>query len=78
MIYIQPQLPYANDALEPAISKKTVEFHYGKHEKTYIDNLNKLIEGTQYENMELEDIIRNSEGPLYNLSLIHISEPTRP
>lgn len=66
MIYIQPQLPYANDALEPAISKKTVEFHYGKHEKTYIDNLNKLIEGTQYENMELEDIIRNSEGPLYN------------
>lgn len=66
MIYIQPPLPYANDALEPAISKKTVEFHYGKHEKTYIDNLNKLIEGTQYENMELEDIIRNSEGPLYN------------
>ncbi len=40
MKYTQPQLPYANDALEPAISRRTVDFHYGKHEKTYIDNLN--------------------------------------
>ena len=45
MIYEQPKLPYDNDALEPAISAKTIEFHYGKHEKTYIDNLNKLIKG---------------------------------
>jgi len=66
MIYTQPNLPYAEDALAPAISKETVSFHYGKHEKTYIDNLNRLIEGTEFENMELEDIICNSTGPLFN------------
>lgn len=65
-IYTQPKLPYAPDALAPAISQETVEFHYGKHEKAYIDNLNKLIEGTEYEDMELEDIIRQSSGPLFN------------
>ncbi|MCH5346987.1 MAG: superoxide dismutase [Muribaculaceae bacterium] len=66
MIYTQPELPYAADALEPAISRKTVEFHYGKHEKAYIDNLNSLIEGTEYEDMELEEIIRHSDGALFN------------
>lgn len=66
VIYTQPKLPYAPDALAPAISQETVEFHYGKHEKAYIDNLNKLIEGTKYEDMELEDIIRSSEGALFN------------
>ena len=66
MIYEQPKLPYDNDALEPAISAKTIEFHYGKHEKTYIDNLNKLIKGTEYEDMELEEIIAHSEGALFN------------
>ena len=64
--YSQPNLPYAEDALAPAISKETVEYHYGKHEKAYIDNLNKLIANTQYEDMELEDIIRESEGALFN------------
>ena len=64
--YTQPRLPYAPDALAPAISQETVDFHYGKHEKAYIDNLNKLIEGTDYADMELEDIIRSSEGPLFN------------
>lgn len=66
MIYTQPDLPYATDALAPAISAVTIDFHYGKHEKAYIDNLNKLIEGTEYEDMDLEDIIRKSEGPLFN------------
>lgn len=65
-IYVQPRLPYAPDALAPAISQETVDFHYGKHEKAYIDNLNKLIEGTEYEDMALEDIIRNASGPLFN------------
>lgn len=65
-IYTQPRLPYAPDELLPAISQETVEYHYGKHEKAYIDNLNKLIEGTKYEDMALEDIICESEGPLYN------------
>ena len=64
--YIQPKLPYAPDALEPAISQGTVNFHYGKHEKAYIDNLNKLIEGTEYADMDLEDIIIKSEGALFN------------
>ncbi len=66
MKYTQPTLPYAPDALAPAISEETVNFHYGKHEKTYIDNLNKLIEGTEFEDEELEDIIRNSSGVLFN------------
>lgn len=66
MTYIQPDLPYAADALEPAISKRTVDFHYGKHEKAYIDNLNRLIKGTDYEDMQLEDIICKAEGPLFN------------
>lgn len=65
-LYSQPRLPYAPDALTPAISQETVEYHYGKHEKAYIENLNKLIEGTEYEDMELEDIIRSSSGPLFN------------
>lgn len=66
MNYEQPQLPYAQDALEPAISARTVEFHYGKHEKAYIDNLNRLIKGTEYEDSDLEDIIMHAKGPLFN------------
>ncbi len=66
MTYTQPALPYANDALEPAISEETVNFHYGKHEKTYIDKLNELIKGSEFENMDLEEVIRHAEGPLYN------------
>ena len=66
MKYTQPKLPYAPDALAPAISQETVDFHYGKHEKAYIDNLNKLIEGTEFEDLELEEIIRRAEGPLFN------------
>ncbi len=66
MTYSQPDLPYAADSLEPVISKETIEYHYGKHEKTYIDNLNRMIKGSQYEDMELEDIIRSSEGNLFN------------
>ena len=66
MIYSQPELPYALDALEPVISKDTIKFHYGKHEKAYIDNLNNLIKGTKYEDMNLEDIIRLSDGALFN------------
>lgn len=66
MTYEQPKLPYANDALEPVISARTVDFHYGKHEKAYIDNLNRLIKGTEYEDSELEDIIAKAEGPLFN------------
>lgn len=66
MKYEQPNLPYASDALEPAISRKTIEFHYGKHEKAYIDNLNNLIEGTEFAELPLEQIIHDAKGPLFN------------
>lgn len=66
MKYVQPELPYAEDALAPVISKETVEFHYGKHEKAYIENLNRLIRGTEFEDMELEDIIAKASGPVFN------------
>lgn len=66
MKYNQPQLPYAADSLEPAISRRTVDFHYGKHEKAYIDNLNNLIEGTEFADLPLEEIIHDAKGPLCN------------
>lgn len=66
MKYKQPNLPYSNNDLAPVISAETIDYHYGKHEKAYIDNLNKLIVGTEYEDMELEDIIVNAHGALFN------------
>ncbi|KAF0158835.1 MAG: superoxide dismutase [Syntrophaceae bacterium] len=55
-----PELSYAKDALDPYISENTLEFHYGKHHKTYVDNLNKLIAGTDLEGKALEEIIKNA------------------
>ena len=52
-----PKLPYAEDALAPVISAKTISFHYGKHHATYVKTLNELIAGTSYEGLSLEDII---------------------
>lgn len=66
MIYTQPDLPYEEGALAPAISADTVHYHYGKHEKAYIDNLNRLIKGTEFEDMDLEDVIRRAQGALFN------------
>lgn len=66
MKFEQPRLPYAIDALQPAISARTIDFHYGKHEKTYIDTLNTLIEGTPFADMSLEEIIAKSDGKLFN------------
>lgn len=66
MKYEQPNLPYNREALAPAISAETIDYHYGKHEKAYIDNLNRLIEGTEFEDMDLEEIIQKAQGPLYN------------
>ena len=66
MSFEQPRLPYAPDALAPTISQMTVEFHYGKHEKAYIDNLNRLVKGTEFEELPLEEIIMKSDGPLFN------------
>lgn len=61
-------LPYPIDALEPVISARTLEFHHGKHLKGYVDNLNKLIAGTEFESMSLEDIVRHSSGPIFNIA----------
>lgn len=61
-----PKLPYALDALEPVISKTTLEFHYGKHHQAYITNLNNLIKGTEFENADLETIVKKSEGGIFN------------
>ena len=61
-----PALPYEKNALEPHISAETLEYHYGKHHKAYVDNLNKLIAGTEFENMALEDIIRKAQGGMFN------------
>jgi superoxide dismutase, Fe-Mn family len=63
-----PQLPYAMDALQPHISKETLEYHYGKHHQTYVTNLNNLIKGTEFENLGLEDIVRKSSGGIFNNS----------
>ena len=57
-----PDLPYGKDALEPFISARTLEFHYGKHHKTYVDNTNKLIEGTDLANADLEAIVKKAAG----------------
>ena len=61
-----PALPYAADALAPVMSKETIDYHYGKHFKTYIDNTNRLIEGTPYEGLGLEEIVKKSDGALFN------------
>ncbi len=61
-----PELPYSLDALEPIISRKTLEFHYGKHHQAYVNNLNNLIPGTEFEDADLETIIRKAEGGIYN------------
>lgn len=66
MAFELPKLPYANDALEPYISKETIEFHYGKHHQGYVKKVNGLIEGTEFENATLEDIIRKAEGGIFN------------
>jgi superoxide dismutase, Fe-Mn family len=55
-----PKLPYAEDALAPVVSAKTISFHYGKHHKAYVDKLNELIEGTPYSSLTLEEIIKKS------------------
>ena len=61
-----PPLPYDRTALEPHISGETIDFHYGKHHKTYVDNLNKLIEGTEFADASLEEIVRKSQGGMFN------------
>lgn len=66
MAFTLPTLPYQKNALEPHISSETIDYHYGKHHQTYVNNLNGLIEGTDHASKSLEEIIMNSEGGLFN------------
>lgn len=66
MQHILPVLPYSLDALAPAMSRETLEYHYGKHLQTYIDNLNKMIESSPYEDMSLDEIVVKASGGIYN------------
>jgi Fe-Mn family superoxide dismutase len=62
-----PELPWARDALQPHISKETIDFHYGKHHAAYVTNLNKLLPGTPFEGQSLEEIIQKAPaGPIFN------------
>ena len=61
-----PALEYALDALAPKIGKQTMEFHYGKHHQAYVTNLNNLIQGTKFENADLNTIVMESEGVIFN------------
>jgi Fe-Mn family superoxide dismutase len=66
MSFELPKLPYAPEALEPVISARTIEFHYGKHHQAYVNNLNNLIKGGEFENATLEEIILRSSGGIFN------------
>lgn len=66
MTFELPALPYERDALEPHISKETLDYHYGKHHQAYVTNLNKLVEGSDFEGATLEDIIKKSDGGIFN------------
>jgi Fe-Mn family superoxide dismutase len=61
-----PKLPFSPEALAPFISAETIEFHYGKHHQAYVNNLNGLIPGTEFEDSDLESIIKKAEGPVFN------------
>jgi superoxide dismutase, Fe-Mn family len=66
MEHVLPPLPYALDALAPHCSRETLEYHYGKHHQAYVTNLNKLQQGTEFENMSLEEIVKKSSGGIFN------------
>jgi Fe-Mn family superoxide dismutase len=66
MAYELPKLPYEMDALQPYISKETLEYHYGKHHAAYVNNLNKLVEGTEFAGASLEDIVKKASGGIFN------------
>jgi len=66
MPFVLPKLPYDVDALKPYISRETLEYHYGKHHQAYVNNLNKQVQGTRFENASLEQIIKEADGGIFN------------
>ena len=73
MTHTLPALPYSHDALTPHISPETLEYHWGKHHRAYVDNLNRLISGTPAANTGLEDLIRRSSGAVFNNAAQHFN-----
>src|SRR5512135_810835 len=73
MAFSLPPLPWPEDALEPYTSARTISFHYGKHHKAYVDNLNKLIAGTEFENKSLEDIIKSTASDTARMGVFNNS-----
>ncbi len=73
MSHTLPDLPFASDALDPWISAETFSYHHGKHHNAYVTNLNKLVAGTKFESMSVEDIIRNSDGGVFNNAAQHFN-----
>ena len=71
MTFQLPPLPFSNDALAPHMSSETLEYHYGKHHKTYVEKLNGLVTGTEWEGKSLEDIVKRSEGGVFNNGAQH-------
>lgn len=69
--HVLPALPYAENALEPVISARTIEFHYGKHHKGYVDNLNKMVEGTVYAGQTLERVIGETSGKIAKTAIFN-------
>jgi hypothetical protein len=72
-MFTLPPLPYAENALDPVISANTLSFHYGKHHKAYVDNLNNLAKGTEYESAPLEKVIRDTAGKADKMGLFNNS-----
>ena len=66
-----PDLPYAKNALEPYISQETLEYHHGKHHAAYVNKLNDLVKGTEFEGMSLDDVVKKSEGGIFNNAAQH-------
>jgi Fe-Mn family superoxide dismutase len=66
MAFTLPELPWAKESLAPTISAETIDYHYGKHHQTYVTNLNNLIKGTEFENLDLLAIIKKSQGGMFN------------
>lgn len=66
MLFELPKLPYKLDSLVPFISVETLEFHYGKHHQAYVNNLNGLVPGTEFESSDLETMIKRAEGAIFN------------
>jgi Fe-Mn family superoxide dismutase len=73
MIHVLPELPYPKTALTPTLSGETLDYHWGKHHRAYVDKLNKLVGGTKYAELPLEEIVRTSEGDVFNNAAQHFN-----